>query len=122
MTATAKRSASVGAAGTGSGLWRRVQLWCGGDDPARAIAAQAPLRRAQHEFCRSLHDIGGPRCGLLRTRVRAAGSLGDLWHLRSELFAVVALHAGEAEAKRRLRSLAHHFPSRSPGSGFAPLR
>jgi hypothetical protein len=118
MSQVACHSPGIGAGGTGSSIWQRVQRWCGAAAPARATGAQAPLQAAQLDFCRALRDIGSLRCELLLKRVGAAKSRRDLWHLRAELFGVVALHAGEAAAMQRLRSLAHHFPTRASSSGL----
>jgi hypothetical protein len=53
--------------------------------------------------------------------VDSARSLRELWHLRSEVYRLVALQTSQSEAERRLADLNHHFPTRAPRSGFAPL-
>jgi len=68
-----------------------------------------------------LQDIRTQQVGVLQVRIRVAHSMRELWHLRPEVFRLVALHFSQAEAQCRLDRLNRHFPTRSPRSGFAPL-
>ena len=52
---------------------------------------------------------------------RITHSLRDLWHLRAELYHVLALNRDQREAEQRLTQLNRHFPTRAPRSGFVPL-
>jgi hypothetical protein len=80
------------------------------------------LGQARDDFLQAVQDIRAPQTGLLQGRVRIARSLRELWHLRPEVFNLVALCVSQAEAQCRLDRLNRHFPTRSPRSGFAPLR
>ena len=51
----------------------------------------------------------------------ALGKVVQLWHLRAELYHVVAVYHSQHEAERRLAELNGHFPTRAPRSGFVPL-
>ena len=54
---------------------------------------------------------------LLRSRIEMSRSLRELWHLRADVFEIVAENRGEGEAKARVAALNHHFPegpARSP--------
>ena len=79
------------------------------------------MRRVGPEFLESIEDIPGHRTLEVRRRILAARSLQDLWHLRSEIFALVSHAHDQAEAQQRLTRLNRHFPTRSARSGFAPL-
>ena len=64
----------------------------------------------------------GLHCGIKANgRHDLAHSLRDLWHLRAELYHVLALNHDQREAEQRLTQLNRHFPTRAPRSGFVPL-
>lgn len=81
----------------------------------RALAA------ARATFLAAVADIPGPHSAGLQQRIRAATGLRDLWHLRSDTFALVSCAIDQSTAQARLAMLNKHFPTRSPRSGFAPL-
>ena len=81
----------------------------------RALAA------ARSTFLAGVADIPGPHSAGLQQRIRAATGLRDLWHLRADVFALVSRALDQSTAQSRLAMLNRHFPTRSPGSGFAPL-
>jgi len=85
------------------------------DAPRPVPPALTPVR---DEFIAALADIRTQQVGHLQHRIRAARSMRDLWHLRPELFKLVALGFSQAEAQSRLDRLNRHFPTRSPRSGF----
>jgi len=86
-----------------------------GADPAQR------LRAIRVEFAEALGDIPTQHASFLQHRVRCARSLRELWHLRSEMYSLIAVHHNQEEAERRLAPLNRFFPTRSPRSGFAPL-
>jgi hypothetical protein len=92
-------------------------------DPSAAPvrAGSERLQSIRNEFLESLHDIRTQQAGMLQERIRIARSLRELWHLRPEVFRLVALRFSQAEAQLRLDRLNRHFPTRAPRSGFAPL-
>lgn len=73
------------------------------------------------EFIQALSGVRTPQAGLLEQRIGIARSLHELWHLRPEVFKLVALHFSQCEAQRRLDQLNRHFPTRAPRSGFGAL-
>ena len=87
----------------------------------RSRAAESHLCAVRGEFLSTLDDVGSRDVVLLRHRIGIAHSLRDLWHLRAQVFELVALGFNQAEAQQRLARLNRHFPTRSPRSGFAPL-
>jgi hypothetical protein len=79
------------------------------------------LAQVQRDFVRELADIRTAEAGALQGAVLSARTLRELWHLRSKLFGIVAVHFSQAEAQERLSRLNRHFPTRSPRSGLAPF-
>ena len=45
----------------------------------------------------------------------------ELWHLRADVYRLVAVHHNQAEAEARLNRLNRHFPTRAPRSALAPI-
>ena len=101
--------------------WNRLWFWLLAPGPLQASPALNRLPPVRQDFLDSLDDIhGAPACTLC-TRIGQARSLRDLWHLRAELYNVVAVSHSQHEAERRLARLNRHFPTRAPRSGFMPL-
>ena len=90
-------------------------------DLSKPVAGAAPLAGVRHEFARSLDDIPTERACATLNRIRLAGSLHELWHLRPDVFHLVSHQHDQAEADRRLGLLNRHFPTRAPRSGFGTL-
>lgn len=102
--------------------WQRLFGWLSLRSPLEAASpAQRRLAVIREEFCRSLDDIRTPEAGSLLECIAHARSMRELWHLRSAIFSVVAVHYSQYEADQRLALLNRHFPTRAPRSGFAPL-
>lgn len=89
--------------------------------PGGGNAVADATGRVRAEFLDALHDVRTQQAGMLLARIRCAHSLRDLWHLRPEVFNLVAQRYDQSEAQLRLDRLNRHFPTRSPRSGFAPL-
>lgn len=118
--------AHLNAAGPAAPGWRadlREWLSTPWQTPARDVdgVARASLIRVRDDFLEEVLDIRTQQAGMLQERIRCARSLRELWHLRPEVFGIVALRYSQAEAQIRLDRLNRHFPTRSPRSGFAPL-
>jgi hypothetical protein len=79
------------------------------------------LPAVRDDFADCLDDIGDALAETVRHQIAMANSLRELWHLRAEMYRVIALQHNQWEAERRLAGLNVHFPTRSPRSGFAPL-
>ena len=103
--------------------WLSTGWHAPGRDPAdlARLPGRERVQRVRDEFVETLHDLTSQPAALLQERIRLARSLRDLWHLRPEVFRLVALHHSQAEAQLRLDRLNRHFPTRAPRSGFAPL-
>jgi hypothetical protein len=85
------------------------------------IATRDTIGEVRGEFLQALGDIRTQQVGMLQERIRIARSLRELWHLRPEVFKLVALRFSQGEAERRLERLNRHFPTRAPRSGFGAL-
>jgi hypothetical protein len=91
------------------------------DGDTRCKRGAAPLYSVRGEFADALRDIDGDEADALTLRIRLARSLRELWHLRPEVFGLVARQHSQHEAQARLDRLNRHFPTRSPRSGFGAL-
>jgi hypothetical protein len=100
----------------------RVWFWLAA--PAAAQDAAPPVARlpgVRDDFLAMLADVDGSAGHELRRRVAQSRSLRELWHLRTEVYRLVAVRHSQTEAESRLADLNRHFPTRAPRSGFAPL-
>ena len=93
--------------------------WASGDRIRKNLSPT--LVEARREFIAMLADLAGGETMLLRTRIQRALSLRELWHLRAEVFSLVAVQRNQTEAEDRLAWLNRYFPTRSPRSGFGSL-
>jgi len=101
--------------------WNRLWFWLLAPGPLQSSPPPNRLPPVRQDFLDSLGDLPGVCTGPLRTRIGQAHSLRELWHLRSELYSVLAIHHSQREAEQRLAQLNRHFPTRAPRSGFVPL-
>jgi hypothetical protein len=101
--------------------WNR--LWFRLLAPGQAQSSPPPdrLPPVRRDFLDTLGDIALPAAGALADRIGQAHSLRDLWHLRADVYGVVARFHSQHEAELRLARLNRHFPTRAPRSGFVPL-
>jgi hypothetical protein len=101
--------------------WNRLMFWLMAPAPQDSAPPLNRLPGVRAEFIACLADVHHEQVEALRGRVHAARSLRELWHLRTEVFHLVALDHSQHEAEARLTDLNRHFPTRAPRSGFAPL-
>jgi hypothetical protein len=112
--------------------WLDTRPFAAREEPKRfPLAALRPTRitplpAVRNEFLSSLQDLPGEACHDLESRIRGSRSLRDLWHLRTEMFKLVALHRNQRAAQERLTRLNRHFPCNvsggAAGSHVQPLR
>ncbi len=76
------------------------------------VQASSPLSLVRREFINSLGDMRTQQAGDLVGRMRIARSMHELWHLRIDVYNLVAQHHDESEATRRLNRLNRFFPQR----------
>jgi hypothetical protein len=91
----------------GGSAWRQIARTLGWRPAARANAAT--LGAARESCLASLADLPLPDVRALRNLLRHACSLAELWHLRPEVYRVLALHHSQAVAERRLAALNRVF-------------
>jgi len=72
----------------------------------------AAIAAARLDFADALWDVRTVAAGAALDRVAVTRSLHELWHLRGEVFAHVALLHDQAEAERRVAVLDRHFEQR----------
>src|SRR5207244_12548862 len=105
------------------GLWRWLRAgWADSSLTARRPSrppAATPLWAVRLEFMRALHGIQTQQAGNMLDRIGRARSLRELWHLRADVFELIAHYRDQAEAHTRLASLNRHFPVRTPSIGAA---
>jgi hypothetical protein len=101
--------------------WNRLWFWLLAPGPLQSSPSLNRLPPVRQDFLDSVGDIPGDACSTLCLRIGQARTLRELWHLRTALYSVVALHHSQHEAERRLSELNRHFPTRAPRSGFVPL-
>lgn len=103
-------------------VWQRVMHWLLSPAPGDAAPPMRTLPAVRADFQRAVADLVQPfEASQLVRRIEASRSLRELWHLRTEVYRLVALQHSQAEADARLARLNRHFPTRAPRSGFMPL-
>jgi hypothetical protein len=102
-------------------LWQRLMFWLMAPAPHEAAPPLNRLPQVRNDFIATIEDAQGAVADGLRTRILAARSLRELWHLRSDVFRVVGLIHSQGEAERRVSLLTRHFPARAPRSQFGGL-
>lgn len=102
-------------------FWGRAIFWLMAPAPLDASPSIDSLGRVRKDFQSCVADLSAVDSGPLWDRIARAQTLRELWHLRTEVFRLVALAHSQLEAESRLELLNQHFPTRSPRSGFGPL-
>lgn len=101
--------------------WQRLMFWLLAPAPLDAAPPLSRLPAVQADFRACLADVPTADARALLERIRLVCTLRELWHLRTEVYRVVAVHHDQREAESRLLQLNRHFPTRAPRSAFAPL-
>ncbi|WP_329719300.1 hypothetical protein [Ideonella sp.] len=91
-------------------VWKALWNWLRPrQQPAERRALT--LDDARRDFAQSLADLTTEDACDLRRRGQSARSLRELWHLRADLYSMVARHHSQGEADRRLQLVNRHFPT-----------
>ena len=94
-------------------LWSAALRWLVGGNVEAIPALRTPLEKARGEFVAAMTGLlEADHYGLLK-RAQHARSLRELWHLRSELYTLIARHINQIEADVRLARVNQHFPTRA---------
>lgn len=99
----------------------RFWFWLAAPEPQQASLPVSRLPGVRKDFRAALLDLPADRAADLMRRIELSRSLRELWHLRADVYRVVAIVHSQSEAESRLANLNQHFPTRAPRSGFAPL-
>ena len=98
-------------------LWTAALRWLVGGNEDMAPALRTPLERARSEFVAALAGLEDVDHNGLLKRAQHARSLRELWHLRSELYTLIARRESQVEADTRLARVNQHFPTRAQRAG-----
>lgn len=90
--------------GQAAPVWESLLQWLSGKP-----ASPDPLPAARQDFLAALDGMAGSGAQDLRLRAEHAHSLRELWHLRAELYNLIARQRSQAEAERRLAVVNQHF-------------
>jgi hypothetical protein len=101
--------------------WQRVVFWLMAPSPLDSAPPLNRLPAVRAQFLACLDDTIGDESCQVSNRISRARSLRELWHLRADVYGVVARQHSQAEAEQRVAALNCHFPTRSPRSGFMPM-
>ena len=93
-------------------LWKALWGWLR-SHPTPERRRVSALDAARQDFASALADLDQVDAADLRKRGLSARSLRELWHLRAELYSIVARHRNQPEAIRRLDLVNCHFPVRT---------
>jgi len=111
--------------GQAESVWVSLWTWLRHND----VNPERPLRvldEARRDFCAALDGLATASAADLLRRGEHARSLRELWHLRAELYSLVARHLNQAEADRRVSLLNRHFPigtaSAAPASSSVRIK
>ena len=95
-------------------LWSATLRWLVGGNVQEVSSLRTPLEKARGEFVAAMNGLLAPldHNDLLH-RAQHARSLRELWHLRSELYTLIARRTSQLEADARLARVNQHFPTRA---------
>ncbi len=100
-------------------LWSAALRWLVGGDVAAVPALRTPLEKARTEFVAAMSGLLESDHHFLLKRAQHARSLRELWHLRSELYTLIARRTSQFEADARLARVNQHFPTRAQRTSTA---
>jgi hypothetical protein len=98
-------------------LWSSALRWLVGGNVEAVPALRTPLERARSEFVAAMAGLAEFDPQALLKRAQHARSLRELWHLRSELYTLIARRISQPEADARLARVNQHFPTRTQRTG-----
>ena len=101
-------------------LWNATLRWLVGGNVEVVPALRTPLERARSEFVAAMSGLVEVDPNDLLRRAQHARSLRELWHLRSELYTLIARRVGQPEADARLARVNQHFPTRAQRTSTPP--
>ena len=94
-------------------MWQQTLRWLVGGNVDAVPSLRTPLERARSEFVSALAGLVDSGDDDLLRRAQHARSLRELWHLRSELYTMIARRISQGEADLRLARVNQYFPTRA---------
>jgi hypothetical protein len=94
-------------------LWSATLRWLVGGNVDVVPSLRTPLEKARSEFVAAMDGLLDIDHDDLLRRAQHARSLRELWHLRSELYTLIARRTSQFEADARLARVNQHFPTRA---------
>lgn len=91
--------------------WTSLLDWLRNDSGHRPEQVVRTIDGARNDFLLAMADLDSAQANGLRQRVNTARSLRELWHLRTELYGLVARDISQAQAEQRLARVNRHFPA-----------
>jgi len=101
--------------------WQRLLFWLMAPAPENAAPPPNRLPAVRSAFLASLEGIATEDADQLRWRIQSTHSLRELWHVRADLFRILAVNRSQRTAELQLSDLNRHFPARAPRSQFGTL-
>ena len=98
-------------------LWSSALRWLVGGNVEAVPALRSPLEKARGQFVAAMDGVIEFDQHDLLLRAQHARSLRELWHLRSELYTLIARRVSQHEADARLARVNQHFPTRAQRTG-----
>jgi hypothetical protein len=102
--------------GQAESVWSSLRQWLTNGSGTQPHHIRV-LDSARADFGVALHGLDSDSANDLRQRAVHARSLRELWHLRAELYSVIARHLSQSEADKRLCGVNRHFPADAHGIG-----
>jgi hypothetical protein len=94
-------------------MWQKTLRWLVGGNADAVPSLRTPLEGARSEFVSALAGLVDAGDDDLLRRAQHARSLRELWHLRSELYTMIARRISQGEADLRLARVNQYFPTRA---------
>lgn len=95
-------------------VWASLLGWLR-NEPQPLPERVRTIDATRSDFLQAMADLDSAPANGLRHRVNEARSLRELWHLRTELYGLVARHISQAQAEQRLARINRHFPAGTRG-------
>jgi hypothetical protein len=89
-------------------VWHQLCQWLS-SSPDKTPRSHRQLVAARQDCAQALCDLDGQAARDLALRCHSARSLRELWHLRAEVYSLVARELNQGEADRRLQTINRHY-------------
>ncbi len=101
-------------------VWHQLCQWLS-SAPDKTPRAQRQLVAARQDCAQALCDLDDQAARDLALRCHSARSLREIWHLRAEVYSLVARRLNQGEADRRLQTINRHYTATVTTPRNSPL-